>query len=148
MALTTAKYQALADHLAQGRVDFDTDTIKVLLMDEDYTPDVAAHVYLDDVLAAGSQAVGTGYAAGGATVTSVTWAFSTGSWRFNGTIAPWDTTGGSLAAAYAIFYVDTGTPSTSALIGYWDLDGTGTNQTSSNGEFALTPDSAGIVTAA
>jgi len=52
-------------------IDWDTDTIKVALLTNSYTPDQDAHNYLDDVIA--NEVTGaTGYTAGGNTLANKT----------------------------------------------------------------------------
>jgi hypothetical protein len=148
MALTAVKFELVNKSLANKEIDFDSDTIKCALLSA-YTPDASAtgHQYWSQVKAAGTEAVGTGYTAGGVTLTSVTWTQTGGVWALKGTIPARNTTGGSLAAAYAVFY--DGTPATDAtrpVICYWNLDGAGGTQTSSNGTFTLTQNASGIFT--
>jgi hypothetical protein len=148
MALTAVKFELVNKSLANKEIDFDSDTIKCALLSA-YTPDASAtgHQYWSQVKAAGTEAVGTGYTAGGVTLTSVTWTQTGGVWALKGTIPAWNTTGGSLAAAYAVSY--DGTPATDAtrpVICYWNLDGAGGTQTSSNGTFTLTQNASGIFT--
>lgn len=52
--------------LARGNIDFDTDTFKVMLTTSAYVEDKDTHDFRDDVT---SEVVGTGYTAGGNTVT-------------------------------------------------------------------------------
>lgn len=122
-------------------IDWDTDTIKVALLSNGYTPDQDAHNYLDDVVS--FEVTGTGYTAGGATLTNksnsynsatnvivldaddVTWASST------------------ITARYAVIYdASPATNATRPLIGYVDF---GSDQSSSNGNFTITWDATGIV---
>lgn len=122
-------------------IDWDSDTIKVALLNNSYNPDQDAHDYFDDVVAA--EVTGTGYTAGGYTLSNktntydpavnvvildaddVTWASST------------------ITARYAVVYDATpGTAATNPLIGYVDF---GADQSSSNGNFTITWDSTGIV---
>lgn len=122
-------------------VDYDTDTIKVMLVSSSYTPNQDTHDYLDDVV--GNEVTGTGYTAGGATLASktvnydstnnvvvldaadVTWASST------------------ITARYAVLYSDAGASNAlKVLIGYVDF---GSDQSSTNGNFTVTWDSTGIV---
>lgn len=149
MALTAHKFEALADHLAQKRLDLDSDTLKCMLL-ASYAPDYKTHAFLADVLAAGAEATGTGYAAGGATLAGVTWVKDGGGvWRLKATIPAWDATGGSLAAAFAIFYDATpASDATRPLIACWDLTGTGGTVTATNAPFTLTQHADGIVTIA
>lgn len=83
MAATAINFPALIDSLAQKKVDFDSDTHKVMLLSA-YTF-AATHQYVSDVKGAGTEATGTGYTAGGAAITSVTWAKAAGT-RANTTV--------------------------------------------------------------
>lgn len=143
MAVTAHSYTKFADALGQKEVDIDSDTWKCLLLSAytvGTTQDTAK--YKADVLAAATEASGTGYTTGGVTLTSVSWTTTGHVYKFTATIPAWTTTGGSLAAAYAVFYDDT--PGTNKPVAcYWDLGGT---QTSSNGTFTLTANASGILT--
>ncbi len=59
-------YNRGLEQWAKGNIDFDTDTFKVMLTTNSYTPDKDANDYRDDVT---NEITGTGYVAGGATVT-------------------------------------------------------------------------------
>jgi hypothetical protein len=145
VAVTSHTYTKLADSLASKKITIATDTIKVMLLSAytvGTTQDTAQ--YLADVLAAGTEASGTGYTAGGATITGGSWTTTGHVYKYTGTIPAWNATGGSLAAAYAVFYDATpGTNATNPVLCFWDLGGT---QTATNGTFTLTPDAAGILT--
>jgi len=121
-------------------VDWDTDTIKVALLSNAYTPDQDAHDYFNDVSA--NEVTGTGYTSGGATLASKTITYDSGSNVI--TLDAADTTWSSstITARYAVVYGSTGTSSTSPLIGYVDF---GSDQSSSNGNFTITWDATGIV---
>ena len=121
-------------------VDWDTDTIKVALLSNAYTPDQDTHDYFNDVSA--NEVTGTGYTAGGATLASKTITYDSGSNVI--TLDAADTTWSSstITARYAVVYGSTGTSSTSPLIGYVDF---GSDQSSSNGNFTITWDATGIV---
>lgn len=100
--------------------------------------------YVADVLAVATEASGTGYTAGGATLTGGSWSASGHVYTYTGTIPAWNATGGSLAAAYALFFDSTpGSNATNPVLAYWDLGGT---QTATNGTFTLTANASGIVT--
>jgi hypothetical protein len=145
MAVTAHSYTKLADSLATKKITLPGDTIKCLLLSAytvGTTQDTAQ--FVTDVLAAGTEASGTGYTTGGVTLTSVTWTASGHVFALKGTIPAWTTTGGSLAAAFALFYDATpGTNATNPVLCYWDL---GSTQTSSNGTFTLTQNASGILT--
>src|SRR5689334_5854488 len=103
MAVTAKAYSKLADSLAQKKVDFDSDTFKCMLL-ATYTANQDTHQYVADVKSAGTEASGTGYTAGGVTLTGVAWSATSGVWSFKGTVLAWTTTGGSLTARFAVFY--------------------------------------------
>lgn len=119
MAVTAALYGAFIDHLAQKRIDLDTDTIKIALVAAGYTPSLDTHDFFNDVT---NEVVGTGYTAGGATLTGVTWTYnaSTNTWTFDAADASWASS--TIAARYAVIYVDTaGASSTDPLIALIDF---------------------------
>lgn len=145
MALTATTYPQIVASLATKKITLPGDTVKCMLL-ASYTY-AQTHQFVADVVAAGTEASGTGYTAGGATLTSVTFTRSANVWTLNGTIPAWSTTGGSLAAAFAVFYDATpGSNATNPVLCYWNLDGAGGTQTSSNGTFTLTPNASGIMT--
>lgn len=80
------------------------------------------------------EAVGTGYTAGGKSLTGKTTAYdaATKTLRADAADVVWNPS--TLTARFAIFYRDTGDPTTSPLLCVWDL---GANQSSANGEFLL-----------
>jgi len=122
-------------------IDWDTDTIKVALLTNSYTPDQDAHNYFDDVVA--NEVTGTGYTAGGNTLANKTNSYNSSTNVI--TLDADDTTWSSstITARYAVVY--DATPSTNAtrpLIGYVDF---GSDQSSSNGNFTITWDATGIV---
>jgi hypothetical protein len=122
-------------------IDWDTDTIKVALLTNAYTPDQDAHNYLDDVVT--HEVSGTGYTAGGNTLGNKTNSYNSATNVI--TLDADDTTWSSstITARYAVIY--DATPATNAtrpLIGYVDF---GSDQSSSNGNFTITWDATGIV---
>ena len=122
-------------------IDWDTDTIKVALLTNSYTPDQDAHNYLDDVVA--NEVSVTGYTAGGNTLANKTNTYNSGT---NVIVLDADDTtwsSSTITARYAVVY--DATPATNAtrpLIGYVDF---GSDQSSSNGNFTITWDATGIV---
>jgi hypothetical protein len=122
-------------------IDWDTDTIKVALLTNAYTPDQDAHNYLDDVVA--NEVSGTGYTAGGNTLANKTNSYNSATNVI--TLDADDTTWSSstITARYAVIYDATpATNATKPLIGYVDF---GSDQSSSNGNFTITWDATGIV---
>jgi hypothetical protein len=123
-------------------IDWDTDTIKVALLTNAYTPDQDAHNYLDDVVT--HEVTGaTGYTAGGNTLANKTNSYNSAT---NVIVLDADDTtwsSSTITARYAVIY--DATPATNAtrpLIGYVDF---GSDQSSSNGNFTITWDATGIV---
>lgn len=106
-----------------------------------YTPGQATHKYLSDVLAAGGEANGTGYNAGGQALSGVsltqqgtveTLSCNSPSWA-NSTIT----------AAFAVFYDDTpSAQSAKPVLCYWDFGG---SRSSSGTAFTLTVNAAGLI---
>jgi hypothetical protein len=122
-------------------IDWDTDTIKVALLTNSYTPDQDAHNYLDDVVA--NEVTGTGYTQGGNTLANKTNSYNSATNVI--TLDADDTTWSSstITARYAVIYdASPATNATKPLIGYVDF---GSDQSSSNGNFTITWDATGIV---
>jgi hypothetical protein len=122
-------------------IDWDSDTIKVALLTNAYTPNQDAHDYFDDVVA--NQVTGTGYTSGGNTLANKTNTYNSAT---NVIVLDADDTtwaSSTITARYAVIYDATpATDATRPLIGYVDF---GSDQSSSNGNFTITWDSTGIV---
>lgn len=124
---------------AARRVDWVTDTIKVALTTSAYTPDQDVHDFFNDVT---NEITGTGYSAGGVTLGSKSTSYDTTSneTRLIAANAQW--TSASFTAAKAVIFKDTGTASTSPLLGYVDFGG---NETVSSGTFTIQWDATGVL---
>jgi hypothetical protein len=124
-------------------VDFDSDTIKVMLLTSAYTPNQDTHDYLDDVV--GNEVTGTGYTAGGAALASktVTYDAATNTLKFDAADVTWASS--SITARYAVVYDDTpATNATKPLLAYFDFT---TDRASSNGDFIVRWGTDGIFSA-
>jgi hypothetical protein len=122
-------------------IDWDTDTIKVALVSSSYTPNQDTHDYWDDVNT--YEVTGTGYTAGGATLSSKTSTYdgSTNVITLDAADVTWSSS--TITARYAVLYNDSGASNAAkALVGYVDF---GSNQSSTNGNFTITWDATGIV---
>jgi hypothetical protein len=122
-------------------VDWDSDTIKVALVTSGYAPDQDVHDYWDDVES--FEASGTGYVAGGETLTNKTSTYDapTNVITLDADDVTWSNS--TITARYAVVYdASGGSSATNPLIGYVDF---GSNQSSSNGNFTITWDATGIV---
>lgn len=120
MAITVTKYDNFLYGQMNGTsnavIDFDTDTIKVALATNSYTPAATTHDFFDDIT---NEVTGTNYTAGGATLGSKTVALSSGTVTFDAADVTWTASGSGFSTArYAIIYKSTGTASTSRLICY------------------------------
>lgn len=146
MAVTAHTYTKFADALGQKTVDMDSDTFKVMLLSAytvGSTQDTAK--FVSDVLAVATEASGTGYTAGGQALATVSWSASGHVYTQDFSVDPsWNAAGGSLAAAYAIFFDSApGSNATNPVMCYWDLGGT---QTATNATFTLTLSASGLLT--
>jgi hypothetical protein len=119
-------------------IDWDTDTIKCALATSSYTPDQDTHDFFNDVT---NEITGTGYSAGGVTLTcsAPTYDTATNEIRLDANDAQW--TSSTFTAHYAVVYKSTGTASTSPLICYVDF---GADQTVTAGTFTIVWDSTGV----
>lgn len=123
----------------KGNVDWANGVTKVALLADTYAPDQDAHVHWSDVST--HEVTGTGYTAGGATLTTpeVSYDGASNTVTLSGDNVSWTTS--TITARYVVIYQDTGTASTSVLCGFSDL---GENKSSSNGDFNLNWSSSGI----
>jgi hypothetical protein len=138
--MSSKLYGQFLSQALNKEIDWDSDTIKVALLTNAYTPNQDAHNYYDDVVA--SQVTGTGYTAGGITLTNKTNTYlpDTNVIVLDAENVTWSSS--TITARYAVIYSVGGTNATSPLIGYVDF---GSDQSSSNGNFTITWDSTGIV---
>lgn len=92
-------------NIAKGNVDLDTDTFKVLLTTSTYTPNQDTHAYRSDVT---NEVTGTGYTAGGATLSgvAVTYDSGTNQVRVKWTSPTWSTA--TITARTAVIYKSRG----------------------------------------
>lgn len=122
-------------------IDWDTDDIKVLLCSSAYVPNQDTHTYLSDVTA--NEVTGTGYTAGGTSLTGKTLSYDAVSNVVMLDAADVTWAASTITARYAVIYDNTGaSPAAKALIGYVDFV---SDQSSTNGNFTLTWDVSGIV---
>jgi hypothetical protein len=142
MALSGKMYGNMLLKALNKEIDYDSDTIKVMLCTNSYTPDQDTHIYKSSVT--NEVASGGGYTTGGATLGNKTIVYSGPSNTI--TIDADDTlwSNSSITARYAVIYDDTpALDSAKPLLGYVDL---GKDYTSSNGDFKLVWNSNGIFT--
>ncbi len=136
-------HNALAE-MGNGGLDFDTDTLKVILVTSTYTPSVD-HAALTDVNT-NELSEANGYLTGGDTVTgTVTDSDANDNAVFDITDPTWTASGGSIGPCrYGILYSDT--HATDAVIYCFDF---ATDRTAEDGaDFTITIDSGGLFTMA
>ena len=158
MAVTAKLYPQVMGHLAQGRINWASDSIMVALVKGTYTPS-ESHLYWSDPKtheAADSPASGDpgiGYTAQGKALSGKSSVYNSGT-RVTSRYANnpvW--TANLTDVKYVVLYKSTGTNSTSPLIGYVDLDWTNPNAGTVgsnprgmfNKDLTVTWDAAGIV---
>lgn len=115
MAITATAYGPAGLHLARGEIDLESDTLKVTLHTSTYAPN-GDHEFFDAVT---NEAAGTGYTAGGETLTTVALAYDTGNgWTaMTADDTEW-VSPTTLVYRYAVVRKDTGSDATSPLI-FW-----------------------------
>ena len=119
MAASITVYQSVAEYIADGTIDLDTDTFKVSLHTSSYTPSAASHTTTSDLT--NEVANGDGYTTGGATLASVAWTRSGGTATLDAADTSWTASGSGITARYAVIYKSGGT---NPLIAYILLDTT------------------------
>lgn len=119
--MASAMYLKGRVEIGNGNVDYLADTIKVLLLDSTYVPDLTGDNFYSDVSA--SEIVGTGYTAGGQALANKAVNTDTPNNRAEfdaDDITVWSTADFT-GARYAVVYKDTGVAATSQLICLLDL---------------------------
>lgn len=129
-------YKSFKEYLAKGTIDLDSDVFKCALLGDNHTPD-SSDTHMNDVSA--EQTSGTGYTAGGASLTnvSITLSGAVVEWDFDN--VAWDGSA-SFTARYAVVYSDTA--SGDPLVGQWDFT---ENKTVSSGTFTIQWNDAGLM---
>ena len=126
----SANYGLTVEKVVEGY--YSGKTVKAALIASTYTPDGDAHDFLDDVVA--HEASGTGYTAGGQTVTpTITIDTATNQVRVTFTSPSW--TSSTVSARYLLLYFDLGTNAQDELITIID---NGSTVSSSNSTFTFT----------
>jgi hypothetical protein len=111
--ITNDPYGPVTLALPKGEVDLDTATVKVMLLNSTYVPDLDAHEFKSQLT---GEITGTGYTAGGATLGTVTSVYDAviNQGQFKATDVTWANL--SATFRYAVVYIDTGTATTSRLL--------------------------------
>lgn len=132
-------YNSFKRDLMTGAIDLDTNTFKCMLVTSAYTPDQDTHEDRADVT---NEVTGTGYTAGGVTLTSLAVSKddtnNRAEWDFADPV--WATS--TITARGAVIYKSTGSAATDLLVAYIDF---GSDKSSSGGEFRLTINAEGFL---
>lgn len=130
-------YTNFKKHIGDGTFDLDTDTFKIALLSSSYTPTATHEVFAT----VGTYEVsGTGYTAGGLTLTGVTWTISGSSSIWTATNPSW--TASTITARYAVIYKSgTANSLTNPLVCCFDF---GADKITTNGTFVINFNSSGI----
>lgn len=136
--------KAFGSTQATGTPSFDwlSDTIKVALLNSSYSPSQDTHKFFSEVDS--REVSGTGYTAGGATLSNKTMDYTAGTNVVafkNGAATTWPTS--AITARYAVIYKSGSNAATSPLLGYVDF---GANVVSNAGTFTITWAAGGIFT--
>ena len=140
MAVTASFYGKFWLSLANKEIDFNSDTIKTMLVTSSYTFDKDAHQYKSSIT---NEVSGTGYTAGGATIISPSISYDAANDRlvFDGDNVSW-TTATFTGARQAIVYDSTpGSDATRPLVMCVNF---GQDLSPLNGTVAITWDSIGM----
>jgi hypothetical protein len=129
-------------------IDYLTDTIKFSLHNNTYVPDIDVHDFFDD--ATNELTTANGYTAGGITIAGKTVVY-TGAGNINtfdmdDTTVIWTASGAGITFRYAVLRKDTGTASTSPLIGYIDCTGSGNTTVTAGNTLTITTGASGLFT--
>jgi len=127
---------ALKNDLDLDLDDTTADRFKVMLVTSSYTPDFGTHDFKTDVT---NEVAGTGYSAGGESLSSVTLTQSGGTITFDADDVTW--TSSTITARGAVVYDDTLV--NKPLICYIDF---AADKSSSSGDFVLSFNASGIFT--
>ena len=122
-------------------IDFDNNTLKIMLCTSSYAPNVATQACVNSVT---NEVSGAGYTAGGITLTGCTLTLVGGTVTFDANDVTWfESVGGFTDARYAVIYKDTGTANTSTLFAYIDLI---SNKGNSDADLVIQMNALGIAT--
>lgn len=140
MAVTGLIYGKAFLSLSDKEIDWVADANKCALATVTYSPDQDAHDYFDDIT---NEVSGTGYTAGGDTLTNPTSTYTAGTnvWHIDADNAQWTTS--TITARYAIVYDSTpGSAATNPLICYQDA---GADVSTTAGTFTVAWAATGIL---
>lgn len=138
--MASVVYNGFKTKIQNGSIDLDTDTIRVVLLTNSYTPNIDTDLSYADISAV--ETSGTGYSAGGTTLSGCTVTQDNTNDRgvFDANDASWTTS--TITARWGVVLKWTGTANTSWLICGFDF---GSDIASTGGTFAITWNANGIL---
>lgn len=143
MATFTGKFYGLFfKSLLDKLIDFGTDNIKIMLLDNSYTFNQDTHQFKSSI---SGEIAGTGYTAGGQTLTSVTVTYdtSTNTIKMDAADPSWPSSTLTGVRKAVIYDSTPGTDATRPLIVYLESDA---DLSTTSGTLSITFDAAGIAT--
>jgi hypothetical protein len=134
-------YNSFKRDIANGSIDLDTDTIKLLLVTSTYVPNIDTHTKRSDIT---NEVVGAGYTAGGVTLANKTVTVNNTTDKAVFDADDITIPNATITARGGVLYKSRGGAATAdELIGYLDFV---TDVVSTGGNFAITFDANGIIT--
>ncbi len=136
-------YNTFKRKLLEGGINFNSDDIKVALLSSTYTPNIDTQEFFSSI-SANELSTGGGYTAGGQSLSgkTVTADNTDDEGVFDANDLVWTADASGFVCRYAVMYKNTGTPSTSPLIAYWDF---GSDQNPVSTTFTLVMNAEGII---
>ena len=131
-------YNNTKKYCLNGSIDWDTDTIKAMLVTATYSPNLDTHAFRSDIT---NEVSGTGYTAGGATLANkaVNQDNTNDRAAFDSDDPQWTTA--TITARAVVLYKSRGGASTAdELAGYWDF---GSDIVSTAGTFTIAVNAVG-----
>lgn len=123
-----------------NNIDLNTDVLKMALLKPAYTPAAATHTLWGDAGVSTNEVTGTGYTAGGDTLSAPTATLATGTVTFDVPDNTWSQNAAGFAdARYVVIYASV----SGRLIAYHDMT---TDQTMVSGDFTVQIDALGVFT--
>jgi hypothetical protein len=129
-------------------IDYLTDTIKFTLHNNTYVPAIDTDDFFND--ATNELTTANGYTAGGIAIGTKTVVYTAGTntntFDMDDTTVTWTASGAGITFRYLVLWKDTGTPTTSPLIGYIDSTGSGNQTITAGNTLTVTTGATGLFT--
>ena len=129
MAVTIAAYEQLIELMGKG-FDMGSDTFKAILLNVSHTRTLTNTLYSQ--ISANELATANGYTNTGQALTTVTFAQTSGTVKFDSDSPTWAATGAGITAVHSAIYNDTATSPADALCVDISLDGSQTAAAGNN----------------